>query len=173
MMLNVVDVVLIAFTLILGFFGMVAGLLSSVFFFLSGFIGMWAARHFGNFHDIRFYIIFALATALAIICGTVLSKFIGKIVLGAFDRILGAILGIALAVAITAVFLPRMETSVAEKTRKQILSSYTYKKILPKVNRYAPQLKHYKFKGLSDGLPKPSIPKKLDFHFHTPSPKGQ
>ena len=93
-MFNYFDVIVIALLLGFGYLGYETGILASLFYVLSGFVGIWAAQEFSSKIDLNFYILFFTAAGIVILAGLFIRKLLKTVFLGGFDRMVGTILGI-------------------------------------------------------------------------------
>jgi uncharacterized membrane protein required for colicin V production len=163
-MFNVFDVIVIIITSLCVFFGFQTGVLASIFYILSGFIGMLAAtRYSPKSTGSSFFIIFFAYSGAVILIGYILGKVFKKAMLGSFDRAAGIVLGIILGFAIagTLIVLPlSMTNNLPFGIHKKALNSYTGKKVVPWVENKFKEARQFKFRQLAEKvhIPLPKMP---------------
>ena len=101
-MFNIFDIIVIVLVLGFGYLGFETGILASLFYILSGFVGIWAAQEFSAKIDINFYVMFFGGAGIVVLVGLFIRKLLKSIFLGNFDRVIGAFLGIFLGVSVSA-----------------------------------------------------------------------
>lgn len=155
------------FALVLGllcfYFGFHTGIIASVFYVASGFVGMWAAQAYAAKFGLNFYVAFLCAAASVALAGFILSRIFRALMLGFFDRIIGGVLGVALAVCIVAMAIVPVSSKFTPAMRSAVVSSYAVKKIVPCFRKMFPRVKHFDITELSGKISLPALPHKLEF----------
>lgn len=127
-----VDIVLIIVLTILALHGLLIGIIRSVFDIVGILIGYVLAVSFSGFIGIpralAFLLIFVLIVVAVHILGRIISKAIKATPLGAIDRILGGLLGLAKGLVICFVFL--LVLLLLQKSNKAIYRSTIAPQIL-------------------------------------------
>lgn len=127
-----VDIVLIIFLSILALHGLLIGIIRSVFDIVGILLGYVLAVSFsgviGMPRVLAFLLIFVLIVVAVHILGRIISKAIKATPLGAFDRILGGLLGLAKGLVICFVFL--LVLLLLQKSNKAVYRSTIAPQIL-------------------------------------------
>ena len=154
-MFNAFDLIALAFILGFGYLGFETGILASLFYILSGFVGIWAAQEFSTKIDAKFYLFFFGGAGIVVLAGLFIRKLLSAIFLGSFDRLIGAFLGVFLGISVSIFVVLSFPPKVSDSTRKVVLTSYTGSHAVPFLEKFFPQaeLKLEKVKG-SIKLPK-------------------
>ena len=159
-MFNIFDSIVIVLVMGFGFLGFETGILASLFYILSGFVGIWAAQEFTTKIGMGFYLVFFACAGIVVLAGLFIRRLLRAIFLGAFDRLIGAFLGVFLGVSVSVFIVLSFPPKVSEGTRKIVLTSYTGSHAVPFLEKFFPQaeLKLEKVKG---SIKLPKFPKKL------------
>jgi uncharacterized membrane protein required for colicin V production len=159
-MFNFFDVIVIALLLGFGYLGYETGILASLFYVLSGFVGIWAAQEFSSRIDINFYMLFFAAAGIVILAGLFIRKLLKAVFLGGLDRMIGAFLGVFLGVSVSIFIVLSFPPKVSEKSRKVVLTSYTGSSAVPFLEKFFPQAE-LKLEQVKDSIKLPKFSKKL------------
>jgi len=159
-MFNIFDVIVIALLLGFGYLGYETGILASLFYILSGFVGIWAAQEFSSRIDINFYLLFFTAAGIVTLVGLFIRKLLKAVFLGGFDRMIGAFLGIFLGVSASIFIVLSFPPKVSEKSRKVVLTSYTGSSAVPFLEKFFPQAE-LKLEQVEQSIKLPKFSKKL------------
>lgn len=142
-MFNYFDVITLLIVLAACFFGFQTGIIASLFYVASGFIGMFVARTFSPGPGMKFYLFFAAGAGGAILIGFIISRILKKIFLGTLDRLSGAVLGLLFGVVLISILLLPLSGSLRGEMRKAVLSSCSGSHILPLSRKMFPQFEEF------------------------------
>jgi uncharacterized membrane protein required for colicin V production len=163
-MFNFFDVIVIALVIGFGYLGYETGILASLFYVLSGFVGIWAAQEFSSKIDLNFYILFFTSAGIVILAGLFIRKLLKSVFLGGFDRMVGAFLGVFLGVSASIFIVLSFPPKVSEKSREVVLKSYTGSSAVPFLEKFFPQAE-LKLEQVKDSIKLPKFSKKLKVSF--------
>jgi uncharacterized membrane protein required for colicin V production len=152
-MFNFFDIIALAFILLGGYFGLQTGILASTFYVASGFVGLWSAHHYAARLGMNFYLLFALAAAVVILLGFLLSRLFKKMFLGKPDRLIGGLLGLCLGVLIVSMALVPAFFHLTPKARDLAASSCTGSRFLPCLEKVLPGIRRFSVKEVKNVLP--------------------
>jgi uncharacterized membrane protein required for colicin V production len=150
-MFNFFDVIVIVVAGLTAFLGFQTGILSSLFYIGSGFVGMWAAQHYAPGTGGEFYLVFVLVAGFVGLVGFVLSKMLKTVFFSTPDRIVGAVLGIIMGIALVAtVFFP-VAYHLPASMRKMVASSCSGTHLLPPMKKLFPRVEQLQFPEVKTG----------------------
>jgi uncharacterized membrane protein required for colicin V production len=160
-MFNGFDIVVLIVVLLTTFFGSKTGIIASIFYIASSFIGMWVAHRFSAVVGINFYLLFIVTAAVVIFAGYLISKLFHAVLLGPADRIGGGVLGLILGILIVATIVVPLIRHSPSAAKKYALSSFTTTKVLPFTEKAAPIVRRVKIEELRENLDLPALPNKI------------
>ncbi len=152
-MFNVFDVIALLMMGFGAYFGFETGIIASIFYISSGFVGMWAAQRYVPEPGLQFYVVFLAGAGVVILAGFVASKILKSVCLGMTDRVVGAFLGLLLGFAIIATVVLPLASHMKGKTQKAVCSSFTGSRMLPSLQKAFPRVKQFEMKDLKEILP--------------------
>jgi uncharacterized membrane protein required for colicin V production len=168
-MFNAFDIAVLAVILLTAYFGSKTGIIASIFYVASSFVGMFVAHRYADAMGLNFYVAFLVSAAVVILIGYLIGKLMKAFFLGLFDRLGGAVLGLVLGVLIAATVLVPVASRMPEKARATAMASYTVARIGPSVRRFVPQSHRLKVEEVRDNMDLPKLPQKLNLKVTTPS----
>ena len=143
-----------------GYLGSQTGILASLFYILSGFVGIWAAQEFSSKFDINFYLMFFAGAGAVIMVGLFIRSLLKTVLLGPIDRVVGALLGVFLGVSVSIFIVLSFPTKISENSHKTVLTSYTGSHAVPYLEKFFPQAE-LKLEKVRESIKLPKFPKKL------------
>jgi uncharacterized membrane protein required for colicin V production len=159
-MFNYFDGIVLALITIGGYLGFQTGILASLFYILSGFVGIWAAQEFSNKFDANFYLLFFASAGVVIVAGILIRRLLKTVVLGIPDRLIGALLGIFLGVSISIFIVLSFPQKISEKSHEAVLTSYTGSHAIPYLEKFFPKAE-LRLKKVKESIKLPKFTKKL------------
>jgi uncharacterized membrane protein required for colicin V production len=162
--MNLFDLLVVALLAASIFFGYKTGIVTSIFYVLSGFVGMWAAQSFSSEPKINFYLVFFAAAGVVIIAGFFISHLIKKLPFVWLDHLLGTILGIVLGFVIVGTVVFPISYHFPKHMKNKVAASFTAEKLIPKLQSIFPKVKQFNLKDIKDKMPIPDLPKSLNLN---------
>jgi len=159
-MFNLFDGIVLALIMCGGYLGFETGILASLFYILSGFVGIWAAQEFSDKFDINFYLMFFAGAGIVIVAGILIRRLLKAVFLGTLDRVIGAFLGIFLGVSASIFIVLSFPPKISEKYHKVVLTSYTGSHAVPYLEKFFPQAE-LKLEKVKESIKLPKFPRKL------------
>lgn len=131
-MMNIYFDLLFLGVLIVGYYlGHKTGIIGSLFYLFSGFVGMVIVQRFGHQFPVSAPAVFAVAVVGFIVVGLVLRKIFNWVFLNLFDRLFGGMLGIALAVIVMVnVLVINDNFKGQDKVHTAVIGSLSYRYVL-------------------------------------------
>jgi membrane protein required for colicin V production len=140
------------------YFGYQTGIIASIFYILSGFVGMWAANKFAPNPGVNFYLVFFAGAGTVVLIGFIIGKIFKKALLGMFDRVAGVVLGIILGLAITGTVVFPIAYHFPESIHNKVINSFSGKKFMPWLRKMYPDIKQFNFDDLKNKIHLPKLP---------------
>ncbi len=159
-MFNYFDFIVIGLIVCCGYLGFQTGILASLFYILSGFVGIWAAQEFSDKFDTNFYLLFFAAAGIVILVGLFIRRLLRAVFLGAFDRVIGGLLGIFLGVSVSIFIVLSFPPKLSENSHKVVLTSYTGSHAVPYLEKFFPQAE-LRLEKVTESIKLPKFPKKF------------
>lgn len=157
--MNYFDLVVLLLVAASVYFGYKTGIITSLFYILSGFIGMWVAQKYANGLKFDFYVVFMATAASVIIIGFVVSHLIKKLPFIWIDHLCGALLGLILGFVITGTVVFPVSYHFPKKAKDIVVASFTAEKLIPKFQKLFPKVKQFELKDIKDKMPElPKLP---------------
>jgi len=157
-MFNIYDCIALALILGGGYLGFETGILASLFYILSGFVGIWAAQEFSSKFDINFYLMFFAGSGAVFLMGLFVRRLLKAMLLGTFDKLIGALLGLVLGVSVSIFIVLSFPPKLSEKSHKVVLTSYTGSHAVPYLEKFFPQAE-LKLEKVEESIKLPKLPK--------------
>lgn len=131
-MMNIYFDLLFLGVLIVGYYlGHKTGIIGSLFYVFSGFVGMVIVQRFGHQFSAPAAAVFAVVVIGFIVVGMVCRKIFNWIFLSLFDRLFGGMLGIALAIIVMAnVLVINDNFKGQDKVYTAVVQSLSYRYVL-------------------------------------------
>lgn len=160
-MFNLFDLVAGLVIVAAGFFGYQTGLLASVFYMVSGFVGMFVAQKFAAQLGINFYVLFFLAAAVVVVAGFMLGRLLKSVFLSPADRLSGFLLGAVLGVVVVVAVAVPLAGNLLPKTKKTVETSFSVTRVMPRLQRYVPEVADFTPVQVKRALPRVAVPDAL------------
>ena len=152
--------------------GFQTGIIVSLFAVLSGFAGMWSAHMFSAPLGMNFYLVFFGSAAMVLLAGYVVSRVCKAFFMGGADRLIGALLGLVLGVAITVTVLLPLSGSLPKKARETVLASYSGSRLIPRLQKAFPGVRQFRLDKVKDYMSLSGLKETADFALPLPSEKN-
>ena len=117
-------------------FGFQTGFIASAFYAAAGFIAMAAAHAYAAKAGANFYVAFIVTAGAVILAGFLLSTVVKVMLLGLFDRIGGAVLGILLGIVTVIFIVTTLPPKFSVQSRTLLLASFTATHVLQPVRKF-------------------------------------
>ncbi|MCB4791353.1 MAG: CvpA family protein [Elusimicrobia bacterium] len=161
--MNIFDLAVVALLAASIYFGYKTGIITSFFYVLSGFIGMWAAQEFVNEPKLNYYLVFLASAGVVILVGFFISHLIKKLPFSWIDHLFGVFLGIILGFVIIGTVIFPVSYHLPQKTRNAVATSFTAEKLIPRFQKMFPKVKQFNLNDIKDKISLPEFPKSLSF----------
>ncbi|MBN1621871.1 MAG: CvpA family protein [Endomicrobiales bacterium] len=167
-MFNIFDSITLIIIVLSTYFGFRTGVVASLFYVLSGFIGMWAAQTFAPEPKMNFYLVFIATAGVVSVVGFVIKSVLKKLFLGWLDHTGGIILGFLLGLVIVSTVLFPVSYHLPKKMREKVVSSFLGRNFMPVLQETFPKVRQFKIDDIKEKIKLPEIPDKLDLKVSVP-----
>jgi len=140
------------------YFGYQTGIVASIFYILSGFVGLFMAQKYCPEPNINFYLVFAASAVCVIIIGFLIGKIFNKLLLGTLDRLGGVILGMILGIVMVGVVVFPISYHMPQSIHNKVTQSFSGSKFIPFFQRMFPKMQQFKLSDIKESLPEIKLP---------------
>lgn len=151
-MFNAFDIVCITIVLVFAALGFRTGIIATLIYIASGFIGMWAAHHHAEQLGLGFYAAFIFIVVMVIAGGYFLSKVLHALMFGKWDMIIGSLMGVVLGTMLTVSVVVPLTIKMPVSVQILVARSFASAHLMPTILRTIPLLDYVKLERLEKSI---------------------
>ncbi len=147
---NGFDIIVAIFILVFCLVGFKTGIVSTLFYISSGYIGLFVASKYSAVLKMNFYLVFFLVALATIIAGLIVGQMVREAVLGAADNIFGLVFGGIFGIMFISILMFPVLNKLSWENQVYVVSSYSGSHVIPWVQKMLPPMKELSFKRVRE-----------------------
>ncbi|MCX5782737.1 MAG: CvpA family protein [Elusimicrobia bacterium] len=138
---NGYDIIVGVLVLVFCVIGFKTGIISTFFYILSGYFGLYVAKKYCDMLGMNFYLVLVLVAIATILAGSIVGRLVRDAVLGNIDNVLGLFFGALFGIMVISIVMFPVMDKLSWRNQVYVVTSYSGGNIIPWVQKMLPPIK--------------------------------